>query len=135
MLSLERNAIARNTAPRRSAASSSLDGQRRRRRVSVAVVTAAAAAPRDPDDSNSNRGFRILERAGGLLPQSLLVKSTKTAWRAAWKTMVVELAPQEKGTGASSRPRAAFTGEVDSFLRVDAASYGSRWVPLVPAPA
>ena len=28
--------------------------------------------------------------------------------------MVVELAPQEKGTGAYSRPRAAFTGEVSS---------------------
>ena len=29
-------------------------------------------------------------------------------------------------------PAAAFTGEVDSLL--DEASYGSRWVPLVPAP-
>lgn len=106
MLSLKRNAIARNSGPRRSSARSSLDGSRRR----VSTIVAAAASS-DPDNS-SNRGFRILERAGGLLPQSLLVKSTKTAWRAAWKTMVVELAPQEKGSGGYARPKAAFTGEL-----------------------
>ena len=102
MLSLKRNAVARNSGPRRSAAS---NGHRRQR---VSVLVAAA----DPD--NSNRGFRILERAGGLLPQSLLVKSTKSAWRSAWKTMVVELAPQEK-SGAYARPVAAFKGELNSL--------------------
>lgn len=123
MISLQRNAVAaaygsRNNGPRTSAASSSLNGHHRRR-VSIVVVVAAAGDPggtSTPSNatstpSNANRGFRILERAGGLLPQSLLVKSTKAAWRAAWKTMVVELAPQDEG-GAYARPRAAFTGEM-----------------------
>ena len=103
MLSIEMNAIGRCGAPRKSAAA--LFDRRCRRTL---IVEAAAD---DPNSNSTNRGFRILERAGGLLPQSLLVGTTRKAWRAAWKTMVVELAPQEKGTGAYSRPKAAFTGQ------------------------
>ena len=120
MLPMEQSASVRISGQRTSAASTrSLDCHRRRRALVV-----AAAAP-DPDSNTStttNRGFRILERAGGLLPQSLLVKSTKTAWRSAWKTMVVELAPQEKG-GAYSRPKAAFTGELASSSPFEAGRY------------
>ena len=41
----------------------------------------------------SNKGFGILEWAG-LIPQSVVVKSSKFAWKEAWKTMTRELAPQ-----------------------------------------
>lgn len=116
MLSLKRNAIARSSGPTREIAARSSSVNRRR------AFTVAASL--DPDsNASTNQGFRILERAGGLLlPQPLLVKTTKTAWRAAWKTMMTELAPQEKG-GAYSRPKAAFTGELASSSLEEAGRY------------
>jgi glutathionyl-hydroquinone reductase len=55
-----------------------------------------------------------LEVAGsGLLPQGLIVSTARTAWRAAWKTFMVELAPQSDG-GAYARPASAFQGVLGS---------------------
>jgi putative glutathione S-transferase len=51
----------------------------------------------------------ILEWAG-LIPQSVVVKSSKFAWKEAWKTMTRELAPQAPD-GTYARPKDNFTAE------------------------
>ena len=48
-----------------------------------------------------------MEWAGSLVPQGLLVKGAKTAWRQAWLTLMKELAPQTPD-GAYARPSYKF---------------------------
>jgi hypothetical protein len=36
-------------------------------------------------------------RAGGVVPQSAIVKGAKLAWKTTWMAMMQELAPQEDG--------------------------------------
>ena len=115
MLSVKHNALARSSAHgNRSASRCSFALHHRRQTF---IVIAASSPSSDPDpNSSTNRGFRILERAGGILPQSLLVKSTKTAWRAAWKTMVVELAPQGKKSATGGGSDGNFTAAIAPTL-------------------
>ena len=66
-----------------------------------------ACAP--PLPAAPGRGLRLLELAGGILPQGAIVGTARSAWHAAWVAMVRELAPQSRA-GAYERPAAAFTG-------------------------
>ncbi|CAM9160868.1 unnamed protein product [Choristocarpus tenellus] len=56
-----------------------------------------------------NKGFGILELAGGVLPQGMIVKSAKLAWKTIWLQMMRELAPQS-ADGSYVRPSYDFRG-------------------------
>ena len=49
-----------------------------------------------------DKGFNLLELAGGLVPQGVFVGTVKAGWRFVWSRMMAELAPQDK-TGAYQR--------------------------------
>lgn len=63
--------------------------------------------------AKSNGGLRILEWTGSVVPQGLLVKTAKYAWRQAWLTLMKELAPQNK-SGGYSRPTYTFQNPIGS---------------------
>ena len=71
----------------------------------VTLVTRAG------DDGSSN-GLGLLPFLGPVVPQGALVTPVKAAWRAAWQTMVTELAPQSRD-GEYRRPSYAFDGKVE----------------------
>ncbi|CAM9465537.1 unnamed protein product [Discosporangium mesarthrocarpum] len=56
-----------------------------------------------------NKGFGILELAGGLLPQSAVVKTARFGWKTIWLQMMRELAPQTPD-GSYIRPSYGFRG-------------------------
>jgi putative glutathione S-transferase len=55
-----------------------------------------------------NKGFNLLELAGGLVPQGVIVQTVSESWKLAWKTMMVELAPQDD-KGNYQRPSYSFS--------------------------
>lgn len=55
-----------------------------------------------------DKGFNLLELAGGLLPSGLLVTTVSESWKFAWKKMMVELAPQDEN-GNYQRPAYSFS--------------------------
>ncbi|KAG5190417.1 glutathione S-transferase [Tribonema minus] len=60
-----------------------------------------------------NKGFRVLELAGGVVPQGALVKVARFVWGTLWRIMMAELAPQDP-TGAYVRPSYDFKGVIGS---------------------
>eukprot|EP00903_Cladosiphon_okamuranus_P014643 g13578.t1 len=56
-----------------------------------------------------NKGFGILELAGGLVPQGGLVKTARFGWKFVWLQMMRELAPQTPD-GSYVRPNYGFRG-------------------------
>eukprot|EP00752_Nemacystus_decipiens_P011878 g10533.t1 len=56
-----------------------------------------------------NKGFGILELAGGLVPQGGLVKTARFGWKFVWLQMMRELAPQSP-EGSYVRPSYGFRG-------------------------
>lgn len=66
-----------------------------------------------PPPAATRRGLRLLEVAGGVVTQGLVVSTARSAWRAAWRAMVTELAPQS-AEGAYARPVSAFQGVLGS---------------------
>ncbi|CAM9833960.1 unnamed protein product [Ectocarpus sp. 4 AP-2014] len=76
-----------------------------RRRRSAGVAQMAAG----DHDAKLNKGFGILELAGGLVPQGGLVKTARAGWKFVWLQMMRELAPQSPD-GAYVRPNYGFRG-------------------------
>jgi putative glutathione S-transferase len=58
-----------------------------------------------------DKGFNLLELAGGVVPQGNLVKTAKEGWKFIWKRMMAELAPQDE-TGNYQRPSYKFQGRL-----------------------
>ena len=83
----------------------------------------------DPLGAALGGGLRLLEWSGAVVPQGTVVTGVKGAWRAAWVTLMRELAPQD-ASGSYARPEASFTGEIegDSGARFGA---GGRYVLYV----
>ncbi|CAN0175843.1 unnamed protein product [Ascophyllum nodosum] len=63
----------------------------------------------DPSGIKLNKGFGILELAGGLIPQGGLVKTARAGWKFIWLQMMRELAPQSPD-GSYVRPSYGFRG-------------------------
>eukprot|EP00904_Undaria_pinnatifida_P012182 jgi/Undpi1/8094/HiC_scaffold_24.g10566.m1 len=70
-----------------------------------------------------NKGFGILELAGGLVPQGGLVKTARTGWKFIWLQMMRELAPQSPD-GSYVRPNYGFRGWIGrGIFPVEAGRY------------
>ena len=67
-----------------------------------------------PTPPNLDKGFNILETASKVIPQGRLVQTAKETWKFAWQRMMAELAPQDKKTGAYTRPTYSFQGTIGS---------------------
>lgn len=78
-----------------------------------AITTARSLFPKNGDNSsndNMNRldkGFNLLELAGGVVPQGFIVGTAKEGWKFAWQRMMAELAPQSS-KGSYQRPKYSF---------------------------
>ena len=88
-----------------------------------AMVTRAAA-----DDSNS--GLGLLNWFGPVIPQGAVVTGVKAGWKAAWQTMVTELAPQSRD-GEYRRPKYAFDGAIAEDPKAKFPSVSGRYVLYV----
>ena len=71
-----------------------------------------ATVTRAAEDGASN-GLGLLTFLGPVVPQGALVTPVKAAWKAAWQTMVTELAPQSRD-GEYRRPKVAFDGKLEA---------------------
>ena len=87
------------------------------------MVTCAAA-----DDSNS--GLGLLNWLGPVIPQGAVVTGVKAGWKAAWQTMVTELAPQSRD-GEYQRPKYAFDGAIAEDPKAKFPSVSGRYVLYV----
>lgn len=64
------------------------------------------------NNDNVDKGFNLLELASGIVPQGMIVQTTKEGWKFAWQRMMTELAPQDKDTGEYRRPSYNFNGAI-----------------------
>eukprot|EP01026_Neomeris_dumetosa_P057869 TRINITY_DN53501_c0_g1_i12.p1 TRINITY_DN53501_c0_g1~~TRINITY_DN53501_c0_g1_i12.p1 ORF type:complete len:415 (-),score=38.34 TRINITY_DN53501_c0_g1_i12:610-1854(-) len=76
------------------------------------------------NNNEGDKGFRILERTGGLISQGTLVKGVKSGWKLAWQIMMKELAPQST-KGEYKRPGYDFQAQIgeDPRFPVEAGRY------------
>jgi len=68
------------------------------------------------DNRGLDKGFNLLELAGGVIPQGLIVGTAKGGWKFAWQRMMAELAPQDKTTGSYQRPSYNFASRDDQII-------------------
>jgi len=61
--------------------------------------------------ASDTSGLGLLNWLGPVIPQGALVTGVKAGWRAAWQTMMTELAPQSRD-GEYQRPKYAFDGAI-----------------------
>lgn len=65
-----------------------------------------------------DKGFNLLETASKVVPQGAIVGTAKETVKFAWKRMMAELAPQDKG-GSYQRPSYSFDGKIGSLQYPD----------------
>ncbi len=63
-----------------------------------------------------------MELAGGLIPQGVIVQTVSESWKLAWKTMMVELAPQDE-QGNYQRPSYSFSSKAAPPLDLEHGRY------------
>ena len=83
-----------------------------------AMVTRAAS---------DTSGLGLLTWLGPVIPQGVLVTGVKAGWRAAWQTMMTELAPQSRD-GEYQRPKYAFDGAIAEDPKARFPSVSERYV-------
>ena len=88
-----------------------------------------ATVTRAADDGASN-GLGLLTFLGPVVPQGALVTPVKAAWKAAWQTMVTELAPQSRD-GEYRRPKVAFDGKLEADANARFPAEGGRYLVYV----
>ena len=88
-----------------------------------------ATVTRAAEDGASN-GLGLLTFLGPVVPQGALVTPVKAAWKAAWQTMVTELAPQSRD-GEYRRPKVAFDGKLEADANARFPAVGGRYLVYV----
>lgn len=99
---------------------------RRHLRQRLGGRRASAARPRPAvcsaggsgGDGSVRYGLNFLQWAGKVVPQGAVVTGVKSGWRAAWQTMVTELAPQTQD-GSYARPKSSIRSSLPRGARFD----------------
>ena len=95
-----------------------------------APTTVALAGAGGADSSGGSKGFGLLDWLGPVVPQGVLVTGVKAGWRAAWVTMMTELAPQSRD-GEYKRPSYTFDGVISPDPRAAFPAVSGRYVVYV----
>lgn len=96
----------------------SVDRSRRRPRRRSAVCSSRGTGSGEDTAGSVRYGLNFLQWAGTVVPQGVVVTGVKTGWRAAWATMVTELAPQTSD-GDYARPKSSIRSAVPRGSRFD----------------